>query len=126
VASGEVGLQFTLPDDPSQIRGADGVYVPAAQLAQVTWDGVEYFPAVPHLVIEVMSSSETASDMAEKVADYVAGGARRVWYLDPRRRAIYIHSAAAPTRVVRGDDELTDDELLPGFALPLGLIFPDL
>lgn len=125
VASGEVGLQFTLPDDPSQIRGADGVYVPAAQLAQVTWDGVEYFPTVPYLVIEVMSASETASDMAEKVADYIAGGARRVWYLDPRRRAIYVHSAAL-TRVVRGDGDLTDDELLPGFTLPLNLIFPDL
>ena len=30
IAVGEVGLQFTLPDDPNQIRGADGVYGPAS------------------------------------------------------------------------------------------------
>lgn len=124
VAGGEVGLQFSLPDDPSQIRGADVVYVPADQPAFLSWDGEGYFPAVPYLVIEVLSPSESAGDMAEKVHDYLAGGAHRVWYVDPRHRAIYVHDADLPTRVVRGDDSLTDDELLPGFALPLNMIFP--
>jgi Uma2 family endonuclease len=125
-ASGEVGLQFTLPDDPNQIRGADGVYVPAEQLAVVdwTWESEDYFPVVPYLVIEVLSASESAGDMLEKMQDYLAGGAHRVWYVDPRRRAIYIYDAVAPMRVVRGDDMLTDAELLPGFALALNLIFP--
>ena len=125
IAGVEFGLQFALPDDPTQIRGADGAFVPPAQLAEVGWDGTGYFPAVPHLVIEVLSPSEQAGDVAEKVADYLAGGARRVWYVDPERRAIYIYSASAPLRLVRGDDILTDDELLPGFALTLNQIFPD-
>jgi Uma2 family endonuclease len=126
VGGGEFGMQFTLPDDPSQIRGADGVYVPTEQLAAVdwTWESEDYFPAVPHLVIEVLSASESAGDMLEKMQDYLAGGAHRVWYVDPRRRAIYIYDAVAPMRVVRGDDMLTDAELLPGFALALNLIFP--
>jgi hypothetical protein len=41
-------------------------------------------------------------------------------------RASYIHDATAPTRVVRGAESLTDEKLLPGFALPLNLIFPEL
>lgn len=124
-AVGEVGLRFAVPDDPDQIRGADGVYVPAEQVAEVGWDGVGYFPTVPHLVIEVISPSEAAQDVAEKVQDYLAGGAHRVWcvYLD--RRRVHIESADAPTRVVRGDAYITDDELLPGFALPLNLVFPE-
>lgn len=126
VVGGEFGMQFTLPDDPSQIRGADGVYVPAEQLAVVdwTWESEDYFPVVPYLVIEVLSASESAGDMLEKMQDYLAGGAHRVWYVDPRRRAIYIYDAVAPMRVVRGDDILTDAELLPGFTLALNLIFP--
>ena len=124
-AGGEVGLRFPLPDDPAQVRGADAVYVPPEQLAAVSWDHSAYFPTVPHLVVEVLSPSESASDMEEKAQDYLAGGAYRVWYVDPRRRAVYIHDADAPTRVVRGDESLTEPELLPGFELPLNMIFPE-
>ena len=124
IAGGEFGVQFTLPDDPNQIRGADGAYVPADQLAAVSWDRKEYFPAVPHLVIEVISSSERADDVMEKVQDYLTGGALRVWCLYPARRAVYIHDANGPMRVVRGADAvLTDDELLPGFSVPLNMFF---
>jgi len=124
VAGGEFGMQFTLPDDPNQIRGADAAYVPADQFASVSWDRKEYFPAVPHLVIEVISSSERADDIIEKVQDYLTGGARRVWCLYPARRAVYIHDADGPMRVVRGADAvLTDDDLLPGFSVPLNMVF---
>lgn len=126
VAGGEFGVQFAVPDDPNQIRGADGVYVPAMQLASVDWNGKDYFPAAPYLVIEVISPSERADDVAEKVQDYLAGGAHRVWCVYAERRAVHIHDADAPTRVVRGEGSLTDDELLPGFALPLHLIFSEL
>src|SRR6185437_6919775 len=118
VAGGEVGMRFTLPDDPDQIRGADGVYIPPEQLAQVLWDEDFYFPGVPHLVIEVISASETATDVAEKVQDYLRGGARRVWCVYPRLRGIHIHTLDAPSRIVAFPETLTDD-ILPGFALPL-------
>ncbi len=122
-AVGEFGLRFFLPDDPSQIRGADGAYVPAAQLASVSWEEDEYFPAVPHLVIEVVSVADRADDVAEKVQDYLAGGARRVWYVYPRQRAVYVHDAAGAMRIVRWGEALRDDALLPGFELPLDLVF---
>ena len=39
---------------------------------------------------------------------------------------VHIHDAAAPTRIVRGTESLTDEALLPGFVLRLNLIFPEL
>ncbi len=122
VGSGEVGLRFAVPDDPQMIRGSDGVYIPPEQLARVAWAEGEYFPAVPALVVEVISRADRADDVAEKVQDYLAGGARRVWCIYPARRVAHIHDADAPTRVIRGAEPLTDEELLPGFALPLTLI----
>jgi Uma2 family endonuclease len=124
VAGGEFGMQFSLPDDPQQIRGADGVYVPAEQLALAGWDEEGYFPGVAALVIEVISPSESAADVNEKVQDYLSGGARRVWCVYPSRCTVHVHDAEAPTRVLRHGDTLTDDDLLPGFALPLRRIFP--
>jgi len=123
VGVGEVGLRFALPDDAHQTRGADGVYIPPEQLAQVAWPMGEYFPAVPALVVEVVSASDRAAAIAEKVRDYLAGGARRVWVVYPERAVVHVHEANAPTRVAQGHDVLTDEELLPGFTLPLPLIF---
>ncbi len=123
VGGGELGMQFAVPDDPHMIRGADAAYLPPRQLASLQWDPVEYLPAVPALVVEVVSASDRASDVAEKVQDYLAGGARRVWVIYPERQAVHIHDADRSTRVVRGRDSLADDDLLPGFVLPLGLIF---
>ena len=125
-AGGEFGVRFTVPDDPNQVRGADGAYVPADQFVSISWDRKEYFPAVPHLVIEVISSSERADDVREKVQDYLTGGARRVWCLYPARRAVYINDANGPMRVVRGADAiLTDEELLPGLGIPLNMVFSE-
>ena len=123
IGGGELGIQFAVPDDPHMIRGADGVYIPPEQLARVSWDGHEYFPDVPALVIEVVSETDKASEVNEKVQDYLAGGAQRVWCVYPEHRTIHVHDAHVATRVVRGDENLTDHELLPGFALPLNLIF---
>jgi Uma2 family endonuclease len=123
VAGGEFGMQYALPDDAHQIRGADGVYVPPDQYAQVAWDDHAYFPAVPLLVIEIISPSEDAADVAEKVQDYLQGGARRVWCVYPQRRTIHVHSVDGPTRVLRHADTLVDEDLLPGFSLPLNWIF---
>lgn len=63
VAGGEFGMQFQLRDDPRQIRGADGVFVPAEQLQDAAWDGEAYFPQVAALVIEIISPSESATDV---------------------------------------------------------------
>jgi Uma2 family endonuclease len=125
VGGGELGLQFAVPDDPHMIRAADGVYIPPEQLAAVTWDGTGYFPAVPALVIEVVSPTDKAAAVNEKVQDYLAGGARRVWCVYPEQRTVHVHHPDAATRVVRRDDDLSDDELLPGLIVPLNLIFAE-
>jgi Uma2 family endonuclease len=123
VGGGEVGLCFAVPDDPNMIRGADVVYIPPEQLGHVIWDERhDYFPAVPALVAEVISETDRASAVAERVQDYLAGGGMSVWCIYPDQRAVYIYCADGPTRVVRGNDAITDD-LLPGFSLSLNLLF---
>jgi Uma2 family endonuclease len=122
VGGGELGLRFAVPDDPEMVRGADIAFIPAEQLARIAWDGEQYFPSVPALVIEVIGETDRAGAVAEKVQDYLAGGAQRVWCVYPDLRAIHIHAADAPLRVIRGDAVATDD-LLPDFSLPLNLVF---
>ncbi len=89
----------------------------------MSWGERDWFPEVPALVIEVISPSESATDVNEKVQDYLAGGARRVWCVYPARRTVHVHDARTPTRMVQWNDTLTDEELLPGFQLRLKRIF---
>ena len=72
----------------------------------------------------MISPAETTTVVGEKVQDYLAGGAHRVWCVYPLLRTVHIHDADAPTRVVRWDGTLTDEELLPGLDRPLRAIFP--
>jgi len=124
VASGKLGIHFTLPDDPDQVRGVDVAYIPAEQYVRSGWDHHGYFPAVPGLVVEVITLSDEKADIEEKRRDYLVGGAQRLWTVYPVRAEVHIHDPYAPTRALRLDDTLTDEELLPSFALPLRLIFP--
>jgi len=117
-----LACSFLFPTTQTRF-GADCVYVPAEQWAQVNWDGQGYFPAVPWLVIEVISPSDSAADIAEKVQDYLAGGARSVWCVYPQKRTIHVYSEDAPPRFLLKTATLTDDDILPGFAAPLAWIF---
>ena len=65
--------------------------------------------------------------MERKVAEYLAAGSQRVWMVyqatrqNPRR--VIVRRADGTTITYTGDDVITDEELLPGFSLPLSDIF---
>ena len=77
--------------------------------------------------MEVVSPSNTAAEMERKVAEYLAAGSQRVWvvYQATRRnpRRVIVHRADGTAITYAGDDVITDEELLPGFSLPLSDIF---
>jgi Uma2 family endonuclease len=76
----------------------------------------------PDLAVEVVSPTNTAREMDQRVSDYFAAGCRRVWVLYPEDREAYVHGLAGVTRR-RGDDVLEDAELLPGFSVRVSSLF---
>ena len=123
-ASGEAGMRFSLPDDPDQVRGADLLYLSPeryAALAESLRD--EYIPLVPDLVAEVINPSESAAYSNEKVTDYLAGGARLVWQLFPRRQTVRVWRADGTTQSISRDGVLDGGEVLPGFTVHLVELF---
>jgi Uma2 family endonuclease len=61
--------------------------------------------------------------MAAKVRDYLAGGARAVWVLDPRRRTVTVHRPGREPESLSRNDTLDGGAVLPGFRLPVAEIF---
>ena len=124
LAGGEAGIRFTLADDPDQVRGVDLLYLTPEQFAQAEATiQDEYIPLVPALAVEVISPSEGAVDVEEKVADYLAGGARLVWLLYPKTRTVVIYTPDNRGYTVPADGILDGGEVLPGFSAPLITLF---
>lgn len=79
---------------------------------------------VPDLVIEVVSPNDTGPEVAEKVAYYLSQGVTLVWVAYPRRRQIVVHRSGQDAKPLAADDFLDGEDVLPGFRLPVGELFP--
>ena len=74
----EVGI--LLEREPDHLVGADAAFITSKSLPQrETPEG--YLETVPELIVEIRSKNDTAKAIAEKIANYLEAGAKRVWVL---------------------------------------------
>jgi Uma2 family endonuclease len=78
--------------------------------------------AVPDIVVEIVSPSESAYDLNRKVVIYLEAGVSEVMIIYPDGQHVYVHSGTG-VRWLRGTDTLTSD-LLPGWSLAVSRLFP--
>lgn len=86
---------------------------------------VNYLTA-PELVVEVVSPNDKATVLEEKISLFLAAGTRLVWVVDPDVRTVLIHRADGSIARLREPAELTGENLLPGFRVPLAAFLPPL
>jgi Uma2 family endonuclease len=75
----------------------------------------------PEIAIEVVSPSDTASYIKNKVGAYLAAGAYRVWVVFPEDRSVIIYTTDY-YRELKLDQHI-DDPLLPGFSTSVSSFF---
>ena len=89
-----------------------------------SWRRNEACPAIPELVIEIISPDQSMKEFEEKAKDYLAAGIPRVWVVDPE--AILIRSFLTDgSSQVYTDNMPIVDELLPGLELTTRQIFEE-
>ena len=120
VGRARVETGYTLRTGPDTVRGPDVSFV---FHPRVEGRGSGFPVGAPDIAVEVFSPSGTAAGMARKVAEYLAAGSQRVWVVYPADRRVVVHCADGTVLSYGGDDVITDEELLPGFSLPLSEIF---
>jgi len=124
LVSGDSGVRFSLPDDPDQLRGLDVCYFDTEQVARLgAVQDAAYMAEMPALVAEVISPSETANYINEKVSDYLGGGARLVWLLYPKTRSAMVFGPNGHSRRIPAGGMLAGDDVLPGFSEELASLF---
>jgi Uma2 family endonuclease len=112
---------FLLRRKPDTVRCPDISFVRTARLPEVDEYGV--VPFAPDLAIEVVSPSNTVSEMSRKVQEYPDGGSALVWVVDPPVRRVTVYTPDNMARVYRDGDTLSGGDIIPGFELDVTYIF---
>lgn len=97
----------------------------------ISWDRIPggVFPddpiaaLVPDLAVEVLSESNTKSEMERKLRDYFEAGVRLVWFIQPRTQTAAVYTSPTKLRRVGKDGSLTGNDVLPGFTMSLKELF---
>jgi Uma2 family endonuclease len=112
---------FKLFSNPDTVRGPDLAFISHARMPTPPPAGYASF--APDLAVEVRSPGDRAGELREKVADWLGGGSKLVWIIDPTRRSADVHRANATTSHIGSDGTLDGEDVLPGFLHPLAKIF---
>lgn len=124
----EIGGSFFLSDtgyrlsrDPDTVRQPDLSYVNETRLPQAR---VRSFPELaPDFVVEVVSPSDTASEVQSKVDEWLQAGVHLVWVLYPLTHTAMTYRSDGEIQLLHADDTITTEPVLPGFACRLGDLF---
>ena len=116
------GVGYELVRFPHTVRIPDASFVRAERIPA---DGLRpgLFKFAPDLAIEMLSPSETASSLEEKIRDYATSGTAVIWIVDPMRRTVMTIPADAPVSWLAEGDTLDGGTVIPGFSCPVADIF---
>jgi Uma2 family endonuclease len=119
VLTGEVGIYTRR--NPDQIRAADVAFISHERLSQAQEEG--FLDVAPELIVEIMSPANTWTEAQEKLAEYFAIGVNVVWIVDPQLEQVHVYRSVEQFKLLQKQDELTSEEILPGFSVALTEIF---
>lgn len=111
------------PHKPSQVRKPDGSFIRKGRLPA---DQLERGHAriAPDLAIEVISPNDLYPEVDVKLEDYFLAGIPLIWVINPELRTVRVYHADGSSVRLREHDELTGEDVLPGFRCRVGELFP--
>jgi Uma2 family endonuclease len=113
---------FWLESEPDTVLAPDVAFVSQKRVEEVgDLDG--FWPGAPDLVVEVISPSDTYTEVEEKVFEWLGAGARMVVVVNPRKRAVTVYRSLTDIRVLTEDDTLDGGDVVPGWPMAVKDMF---
>ena len=88
------------------------------------WKTQGYFTIPPDLAVEVVSPHDTVYELDQKIREYLDGGVRLLWVVDPAVREVMIYRLDGTTQRLREHDTLSGEDVLPSFTCVVKEFFP--
>ncbi|HSE30795.1 MAG TPA: Uma2 family endonuclease [Pyrinomonadaceae bacterium] len=111
---------FKLECDPDTVLAPDFAFIRQEPAVGHSSGFVE---SSPDLAVEVISSTKSRRQAERKAAQWLSFGVQSVWVVSCQKKTIEIFSATGLRQIFKGSDELSDEDLLPGFRVRVAEIF---
>ena len=122
VTNAETGYVLTIREDNKAFVRAPDVGFVSLKRAPEPFAS-DFIPMPPDLAVEIVSPSDLAEEVEEKVRNYLQYGVQMVWLLYPATKSIMVRRRGAIVEL-NGDDTLSGEDVLPGFEVKVSDIFP--
>lgn len=117
-------VKIVLWRNPDRIVVADAVFFASRNLpTSETPQG--QLESVPDLVVEVLELDDSRNYAQRKVADCLKAGVAQVWIVDRKSNTLTVHRHGAEPQIVRENETLKANDVIPGFAFELADLFAE-
>ncbi len=102
----------------------DVAYVSFERWPSREFPDTDAWEIVPDLAVEIVSKSNSATEVQEKIGEYLAAGVRQVWVVFPDQRQVVVYAPTNTARIYNAEDTLESPEILPAFQLNVCELLP--
>jgi Uma2 family endonuclease len=105
------------------VRSPDASFVSRDRLPGKLVPSEPISSLIPELTVEVLSPSNTTSEMLRKRQEFFLAGTQLFWIVDPNKCTVQVYTAPEDCTTLTEADTLTGGDVLPGFTLKLADLF---
>lgn len=120
VVTAETG--FILARDPDTVRAPDAAFVRQERIPE-SGRPLKFWLGPPDLAVEIMSPGDTVFEVDEKVQEWIAGGTRLVWVVNPRQQTVTVYRPDNTARILGAGEMLDGMDVVPGFQIAVAELF---
>jgi Uma2 family endonuclease len=111
------------PDAPAKVRKPDTAAILLNRMSLEEAQEQGHSLVRPDLAVEVISPNDLAYEINTKVREFLEAGVPLVWEVNPQTREIVIHRQDGSVSKVRQHEEITGEDVLPGYHRPISDFF---
>ena len=111
-------------DLPSGFRKyPDGSWVSPERMPGAPRPWRQKFDIIPDLAVEVRSPSQSIAQQQEKMVEWIEGGVRLGWLIDPYERMVWIYRANGEVEELDNPVELSGEDVCVGLTVDMSRVW---
>ncbi len=114
---------FRLEPNGKLDRRPDIAFVPFSNWPNRKFPTKDPCENLPTLAIEIVSKSNKATEITQKIVDYFSHGVELIWVIYPNQKVVFVYEPAKKVQMLDEQDELNGGNFIPNFSLPLSMLF---
>ena len=115
------GAGLILSREPATVVGPHVAYYPPVSSYKDIPD--RWSDKLPLLAMEVAASTDDLRRLESKIPQYLEAGVPCVWVLNPEENSVIVYRSGLRPDHLKGFEELTGGDELPGFSCPVAHIY---